>query len=558
MKPTARISSWLAVVAVVGAACSPQSIESPTTAEPPEPASTTTTATSPPTDAGPSTTTSPTTTEAGTVAPTTIVPVVPTARLAVRDIWVFPGPDVYAGDRLTFQVPVGGFDEYALIDAEIAVDGAVLDTEAILSGDPLIGGFLIFGDAFDTGTAVGGHWVDVTAHLDPGLTLELRQHFVVGPAASRPAQELTAAWASRTTECCELRFLTGTAAERDIDEIAADLEELFRLDLPRVRIVLIDTLWGNGGYAGSEVVLSYLDRDYTPGRAQGFGGLVRHELTHAITDQLERSTPWPLAEGAAVFAAGGHYKSEPLGARAAALREMGALPTLARLFEDFREIQHEHRYVAVGAFVAYVVERFGWEAFVDLYDEDIDADWRRWLNRASRRVLGEDLAALQVGFDAWLDGMEVGDQAIDLELTVSLQIARRRYQLAYAPYPSYLMYGSVTDADQPALAMREGRTPELAAVEAMIAAGQRAIAQGRFDDAGELVAAVELVVETGRISGGLPSEYLGVALALSASGLELVEVEISGAEVTAVAGAGAPEVTLVRLQRAPRGWALVP
>ncbi len=566
-----RITVLLAASAMVAASCSASSARDTTTSgateapapttvassSAPRPASTTTVASSSAPEPASTTTAAPQTTT------TTVSPYVATSRLEIRDVWVFPGPEVYAGDRLTFQVPVGGFGRYALVDATLTVDGAGVDAEPVLSGDPLLGAFVIFADAYDTTNRVGGHLVDVTVRLDPERTVQVSQRFVVRPDEGRPAQERSAEWVTATTSCCDVRYLTDTAAARDIasisaliDEAAAELETLFGLTMPRVRFVLIDTLWGNGGYAAGEVVMSYIDRDYGPGRANGLGALVTHELAHAISDQLEASTPWPLAEGLAVHVTGGHYKPEPLAARAAALRAEGSLPALEDLFDEFPELQHEQRYVAVGAFVDFVVAEYGWETFLDLYDEDIDAPWGRWLRRAARRVLGLEPDELQAGFDAWLDQADPAAETDELALTVALQDVRRRYQARHAPYPSYLGYESVTTADQVALALREGTTPELVAVEAMISAAQQAIATGRLDEGAALTSAIGSVIDAAAIDGGIASDYLGVARALDGAGFELVDVVFAGDTATAVAIAVAPSLETVTLVRSALGWRL--
>ena len=227
------------------------------------------------------------------------------------EIWAHPGPNHYEGDVLTFQVPVGGFGRFGLVDATISVDGEVVEVEGVMSGDPLLGDVIVFPDVFDTAGQVGGHWVEVTAELRPERILQVTQRFVVTPASGRPIQEMDAMWRVERTDCCNLTYLQNSAAERDltdlvaiVDESAAAVADHFGLELPVVDFVLIDTLWGNGGYAGQEVVVSYLDRDFSPGRMETFRQTVLHELAHAATSQLKVSVPWPLTEGIAVHGHG--------------------------------------------------------------------------------------------------------------------------------------------------------------------------------------------------------------------------------------------------------------
>jgi hypothetical protein len=534
---TARIKTIAVCVGLVVSACSGAGAESGPTPETEGP---------PPTVA------------AATAAPEPTVPTALTARsvpLAELDLWTFPGPDHYEGDVLTFQVPIGGFGTYSIAEMTIAVDGVPLDVEAMLRGDPLLGDVVVFPSAFATDNEVGGHWVEVTGQLVPEREIDITQRIVVRPAAGRPRQELETQWVVERTQCCNVTYLVGSAAERDLDEVvelidesARQAEEHFGLELPRVDFVLIDRLWGNGGYAGGEVVVSYLDRDYSPGRGPSFQQTVLHELAHVITDQIEHATPWPLLEGTAVQFAGGHFKPEPLGPRARALDVRGELPPVVELFDDFAEMQHESRYVAAGALVEYLVETYGFSKFLDLFDSNFDLPGSEWLDAAVREALGIELATLQAGFTVWLASQDPSLQSTDLALTIALQEARRAFQAAYDPYPNYFAFPSVTETGQTALAMRDPRSPRLVAVEAMIGYAQDLIISGDLDAAAVAVAEVERVVAEGTVGGGLSAEFLEVAEALEDSGYELLEY-VPG-ETSALATRDAPVLELV-------GWETV-
>ncbi len=485
-------------------------------------------------------------------APSTSPPPTPRAPVSLveLDLWAFPGPDHYEGDVLTFQVPIGGFGTYSVGEIAVSVDGAPLDLEPTLSLDPLLGDVLVFPNAFVTDGEVGGHWVQVTGTLDPERRIDITQRIVVRPAAGRPRQEVNTKWAVAQTQCCNVTYLEESAAARDlaevvaiIDESARQVEEHFELTLPRVDFILIDTLWGNGGYAGEEVVVSYLDRDYSPGRGPTFRQTVLHELAHAITDQVEHATPWPLIEGVAVQFTGGHFKPEPLGARARALDERGELPSLAELFDGFPDMQHESRYVAAGSFSEYVVATFGLPALLDVLDSELDLAGSDWLAAAADEALGIHLSALQAGFADWVAGHEPATQTLDLALTISLQEARRTFQSRHDPYPNYFVFPSVTETGQDALAMRDARSPRLVAVEALIAHAQDLITTGDLEAASLAVAEVERVVAEGTVGVGLSAEFLSVAEALDEAGYELLAY-VPGAS-SAVATRDAPHLTLV-------------
>jgi hypothetical protein len=473
--------------------------------------------------------------------------------LAELDLWAFPGPDHYEGDVLTFQVPIGGFGAYSLGETAISVDGVPLDLEPDLRRDPLLGDVLIFPNAFDTAGAVGGHWVKVSARLTPERHINLTQRIVIQPEAGRPRQELATRWAIERTECCNVTYLEESAAARDldrvvavIDESARQAEEHFGLTLPRVDFVLIDRLWGNGGYAGKEVVVSYLDRDYSPGRGSTFQQTVLHELAHAITDQIEHATPWPLLEGAAVQFTGGHFKPEPIGARARALDERGDLPSIVELFENFSEMQHESRYVAAGALTEYIVATYGFHALVDVLDSDLDLAGAEWLDVAVDEALDIDLVVLQAGFTNWVATHDPTSQAKDLALTIDLQEARRAFQVAHDPYPNFFGYPSVAETGQDALAMRDPQSPRLVAVEALIGYAQDLIITGDLEAAAHAVAEVKRVVEDGTVGVGLSAEFLAVAEALDDAGYELLEY-VAGTSF-ALATRNAPDLVLIEFE----------
>jgi hypothetical protein len=470
--------------------------------------------------------------------------------LAELDLWAFPGPDHYEGDVLTFQVPIGGFGTYSIGEMAISVDGVPLEAEPILRGDPLLGDVLVFPNAFVTDDEVGGHWVEVTGDLVPEREIDIKQRIVIRPEAGRPPQESAARWVIEETECCDVTYLAESAAARDldqlvdlIDESARRAEEHFGLNLPRVDFVLIDRLWGNGGYAGGEVVVSYLDRDFSPGRGATFEQTVLHELAHAITDQIEHATPWPLLEGTAVQFAGGHFKPEPLGARAQALELRGELPLIEDLFNGFAEIQHESRYVAAGALVEYLVATYGFPKYIDLFDSNFDLVGSEWLEAAVREALGIDLVALQADFADWLAGQDPSTQSDDLALTIALQEARRAFQAAYDPYPSFFAFPSVTETGEDALAIREPRSPRLVAVEALIGYAQDLIITGDLEAAAVAVAEVERVAADGTVGVGLSAEFLQVAEALDDAGYELLAY-VPG-ESGALATRNAPNLTRV-------------
>ncbi len=298
--------------------------------------------------------------------------------------------------------------------------------------------------------------------------------------------------------------------------------------------------------------MSYLDRDYSPGRGPTFRQTVLHELAHAATDQIEFTTPWPLIEGVAVQFTGGHFKAEPLGPRVKALELRGELPDLDELFDTFADMQHATRYVAVGAFTEYLSQEFGREALFDLFDSELHVFGSAWLDAAASEALGLSLDALQTGFDDWVDSHRPGDQVEDLDLTIRLQEARRAFQAAHDPYPNYFIYPSVTSTGQDSLAMRDPRSPRLVAVEALIAYAQDLIIVGDLETAAGAVSEIERVVADQAVGTGISGEFLAVAEAVAAAGYELLAYE-PGA-TTALVTNNAPDLATVDVGVADGAW----
>lgn len=398
----------------------------------------------------------------------------------------------------------------------------------------------------------------------PGLEIDVRQRVIVAPAEDRPTQEIGTGWATVASDCCDVTYLEQSAAARDladvvavIDSSAAEVEALFGLSLPRVQFVLIDAVWANGGFIEGEVVVSYLDRNYAPGRRQSFRQIVLHELAHAITEPIQVSTPTPLVEGVAVQFSGGHTKPEPLAARARALTDRGELPRVAELFDTFGDLQHETRYAAVGAFTQYLVETYGQDAVLDLYSFPQGRTGSGWLDAAAHATLDTSIEALDDGFTDWVAGHEAGSQADDLALSVALQEARRTYQTKYSSYPTFPVYPTVTDIGQSAVAMRDALAPSLIAVEALIAYAQDLIVAGDLTTAAPVVEEIERIAAEGSIGVGISREFLDRAEAVADAGFELIEYVPGSRVATVIATGQAPLLTEVDLELVDGSWRVI-
>jgi len=500
----------------------------------------------------PETTTSSTSTTGAptaTAPPTTLATATGNNQLSPRAIWLFPGPQHYETDVLSAQVPLGDFAEHSLDNVSVLIDGEMVAVESQLSSDPLLGGYITIIDVFDATDAVGDHSMSVTAEVD-GEPIVVSADFAVLPETARAEQERLAEWAAVDTDCCIVHYLEASAAARDletivdvIDSSATEVEARFDIEVPRIEIVLLDVLWGNGGYAGGELVISYLDRDFGPSTAETIGMTFVHELTHGIARLLPGDAPWPLDEAIAVYVAGGHFKPEDLHARAAALQARGDLLPLDVFLDDFDVLQHETRYVQAGALATYLVETYGWESFLDIYEtQNTTARTSRWFDRATSGAVGVGLGDIDAGFAEWVSEADPDIARRDLDLTIDLQDARRTYQATYAPYQNFFVYNSVLEAGTPAVALREARAPAPVAVEALISWAQHLIVEGRLDVAEDVVAEIEVIASTGVISSPYANRALAISRALAAQGYELLSFDLDGGTATVTATDSHPQI----------------
>jgi hypothetical protein len=113
----------------------------------------------------------------------------------------------------------------------------------------------------------------------------------------------------------------------------------------KLPVYLIDRVVGQGGFAGTDMVVSYVYRRYAGG---GFYELLVHEAAHILDQQFAPQRITFLAEGLAVWVSGGHYKSEDLNERSAALVATKRYVPLAHLIDGFYPVQHEIGYLEAG------------------------------------------------------------------------------------------------------------------------------------------------------------------------------------------------------------------
>ncbi len=507
-------------------------------------------------------------------------------HLTPADVTIYPlpvsglgGPHLYyRGDVLSFDVTPRNLGAIPLGDVGVRIyrqDG--VEPEAIAEGTL---GYPAFDGVprarltwvWDTSTADGRETVIV--HLDPDdriqagdedptnnvVTLTVR--FL--SAAARPTTEAAATWAFTTSDCCVIHYITHTAAERDLPTIVASANRAVagteaqlgtRLVSP-LQVYLIGRVLGHGGYAREGVVISYLDRHYAGADLEM---VLRHEAAHVLDASLTGfTTPSMLREGLATWVAGGHYKPENIPRRAGALLRMGKYIPLPQLMENFYHHQHEIGYLEAAAFVGYLVETYGWEEFLAFYKEsgglEASPSPADVLDAALRGRFGVGLEETERSFRLWLTLQNPSDDEVqDLDLTIRIFDAVRRYQQAYDPQ-AYFLSGWLPDPveamDRGIVAdfLRRPRDPRAVAIETMLASAQDALRRGALDRAADLVSGAERALE-GDFTASPAADYLAIARAVSAQGAEVQRVELDGTTARAWVTTDGPHLQVWALQR---------
>ena len=371
--------------------------------------------------------------------------------LTSEQVYVHPLSPLYAGDSVTFQVFPYVPDVVALSDVVVRVEVEGGPSWQGGVGYNLVGRPMgLFEWVWDTGYEAGDYRVSVT--LDPDNLLvvgdenpdnnQVVQTVSVLPAHLRPRREANAVWIEDEIGCCVLHVVSETAAYRDLPQLktavaaamAQAVEKIGEQPEEKIHIYLIDRVLGQGGYAGSSMVVSYLDRNYAGG---GLHEVLVHEIVHLLDQEFAPNRVPFLGEGLAVWATGGHYKQEDLDQRVRALHQIGKYVPLAELIDDFYLHQHEIGYLEAGGFISYLVRTYGWEQVRTFYG-DVDAESADSQAQAVERSLqthfGKSLAQVETEWKADLDALSPDEMAVtDLLATIRFYDIVRAYQLQYDP-----------------------------------------------------------------------------------------------------------------------------
>ena len=518
-------------------------------------------------------------------SPTAVADPTEAADLAINytDLILHPVPKIYAGDKVTFQLLPHVPDNLHVneVMAAILVDGVQV------AGGPLdrrnwngqAEG--VYEWAWDTTGLSGDYRIEVV--LDPGDAIQAGDEdpsnntisiiATVHVPTGQAARGLTATWETMETNCCVLHVVSDTAAARDLGSLAPLLEQAVaqaanRLGVTpsqKLHVYFIDRIVGQGGFAGTDMVVSYVDRRYAGG---GFYELLVHEATHILDQQFAPQRISFLAEGLAVWVTGGHYKVENLTQRSAALLALGQYVPLATLISDFYPVQHEIGYLEAAGFVSYLIERGGWNTFRDFYSE-VSADDGPTLADAVdvnlQRYYGATLAQIEVEWMAALQSVPVDPAAVDdLRTTIRYYNVARHYQEIYDPTAHYLSAWlphptQVREFGNPADLTRRPEEEINIMLEVMLTAADTALRGGDFSRANVILDSVNNILNNnGAIIDPMATSYLNIVRAAAEYGYELHTVDLQGNVAYAMA-TQAPYIKLVRLVMEQRGtdWVIL-
>jgi hypothetical protein len=515
-------------------------------------------------------------TDPPTAAPTeTATPAMPVSddlRLEADSVYIYPVPQLYAGDLATFQVIANVPNHIApnAVDVHIYVGDSRL-VDATLNWRNLGGDVVgLYTWIWDTTAQAGDH--TVTILLDPDDKIQIGDEnpdnnqvtfsLTVAPVTLLSSLEREQQWLTVNNICCNVHVVTHTAAHRDIEYLAELVDDAFsqasiRLEeAPQRRfdVFFIDRVIGQGGYAGGSMVISYLDRDYA---GTSLYEVLLHEAVHLIDRQFAPKRINFLAEGVAVWAAGGHYKPEDIDGRTAALLQADLyIPIDHEFINDFYNIQHEIGYLQAASFVNYLINNYGWTAVRAFYT-DVTPESAPTLGEAVdsnlQRHFGKTLAQTE---KEWLDHLrrQRPDRSTlaDLQTTIRFYEVMRYYQRVHDP-TAYFLTAWLPPAEE---AQQRGLTADLTRkpraeiniiLETILHSARASLLDGEYNRANVLLDSVVRVLDNGgAIMDPLASHYQRIIQVTGARGYEAKQIEISGTEATVMARP-AGKVTLVQL-----------
>ena len=473
--------------------------------------------------------------------------------VAADDLYFYPIPYVIDGDQVTIQI---------IPHVPTAVNWEDVTIHVLLDGRELTHGGLrwrnlasspeaLFEWAWDTTGQTGEHEIQVILDRDDIIQAgdedpannQVSTIVNVLDINARTASEVNATWVTAENDCCEVHVVTGTAAYRDLTDLLTMLDQAAaqaaaRLGEPlkqKIEIYFVDRVIGQGGYAGSAMVISYLDRQYN---GQGLYETLVHESVHVIDRQFAPQRISFLAEGVAVWATGGHYKPEDLNMRNAALMAIGEYVPLTNLVNDFYPVQHEIGYLEAGGFVEYLVNTYGWSRFRDFYSNvtlDDAASVAGALDLNLQSYYNKSLVEMEAEWQSYLSALVVEETAVtDLATTIRYYDVMRRYQIHYDPtayfLTAWLPYPEdVEESGNTADLTRRPRAEVNITLEAMLASADEALRSSDYNLANVLLDSITRVLDNGGIFlDPLATNYLNIVRQAAEEGYEVQHITLNG------------------------------
>jgi hypothetical protein len=414
----------------------------------------------------------------------------PAAAFTVLD---HPDGPLYVGDKVSFEVLAPAAFQAAGEVAEVHFQDRLLGESGF---QPFgIGGRIeaVLPWVWDT------HGLPVAAYL---LTFRVlpqgttwTESYRLLPASQVPPPEPAAHWTSTSTVCCTIYTITGTAANRDLrtlgalaDEQSAEVAAQFHTHLPApIPLTFLPRVLGHGGFTSDGVYVSYVDGNYMDG---DMGIILHHEFVHFYDGLLGGEfRPSILQEGLAVYLSGGHFKPEPIPARAAALLQLGWYIPLRTLADTFYTQQHEIGYVEAAGLVDYLVATYGWEAFNGFYravPSPAGSSPSEAMDRSLRQQLGISFDEMEAGYRAFLKKQTVPEPVrTDLQMSVRFYTAADAYQQKLDPSAyfmnAWLPEGTAMRSNQiVADLLRHPQAWDNRLVEALLLHGQDELSIGNY------------------------------------------------------------------------------
>jgi hypothetical protein len=465
---------------------------------------------------------------------------------------IFPPGAVYAGDRAGLSAssesdPGGGKLQVRL---DTSSGTPLAETQFLLNGNSTTWSAQI---PWMTDTSLQAGWHTLFLYLAgdsaASVAVSAVQYPVrILPETQQPGLRRSARWEQAESACCGYFFLSGTESERDIGDLIARTESIYPTltgriggGSPKLALLFLPRMYGQGGLASGEGIITYADRNPT---GTDYSVVLKHEMVHLLANARSGDGPRAtlfLQEGLAVYLTGGHYRfGENLQNRAAALFRLGRYTPLAELADSLYSSQHEAAYIEAGAFMEYLAGRFGEEKTLAMFFDPVPADPPA--ESVSRMLVNHFQVTLTECERDWLDSLRGlppdPETEEDVEFTLSMLDTFRAYERLYLP-GSGMNDLWLPDASR---ARSEGitadylplpATKESITLELLLQSARQSAWEGDWVRAWELLKAVDRVLEAKRRHAPDPvtadpvaETYRGLASAVLRTGREPLRVDL--------------------------------